>query len=294
MAKIIINGRDVLASATNDSIKCMFLELVAKSSIWTPKEKVTEAPIYPNVRRGRKEDKGREIAGVRIDDNTYANAAIKKAISKDVKFEDFEVCHIWPGTTYDERYHTLLQNLVMLPRALAALSDHMEDVISLLKYRAWELYGWHPAGTEIPQKPAFYPSSWGAAVPDFESAPEKKEVVSFEDLIKDLYYDDDKEAIEIDKVKRKVPKWLNSQDQICTTILTQFMQLSENGKKGVSREELKKASENHGVNDFMGNFNQMNNFGEKNHAKVFTEVGHIISLWEPVSEFVKVQFEYSL
>lgn len=290
MVKININGGDVLSSAIDDSIRHMLMELVARTSIWVPKEKVTEEPVYPNVRRGRKEDKGREIEGIKIDDNTYANAAIKRAISKDIKFEDFEVCHIWPGTTYDERYHTLLQNLVMLPRALAALSDHLEEAISVLKYRAWELYGWHPAGTQIPQKPAFYPSSWGSAVPDLTSAPEKKDLESLEDLLKEYFYDDDKEAIEVDKVKRKVPKWLNSQGQICTTILTQFMRLSENGKKGVSREELKEASENLGVNDFMGNFNQMKNFGEKNHAKVFSEDNYIITLWEPISDFVKIHF----
>lgn len=187
MAKITINGRDVLSSALDDSVKRILLELVAKSSIWSPKEKITDSPAYPNVRRGRKEDKGRIIAGIKIDDNTYANVALKKAISKDVKFEDFEVCHIWPGTTYDERYHTLLQNLVMIPRALAAFSDHLDEVIAMLKYRAWELYGWHPAGAEIPQKPPFYPSAWGAAVPDLETAPENKDKISFEDLLQELY-----------------------------------------------------------------------------------------------------------
>ncbi|MCM1153564.1 MAG: hypothetical protein NC328_07930 [Muribaculum sp.] len=171
MGKITINGRDVLSSAIDESIRSMLMELVARTSIWVPKGKVKDTPVYPNVKRGRKEDKGCEIAGIKIDDNTYANVAIKKAISKDVKFEDFEVCHIWPGTTYDEHYHTLLQNLVMLPRALAALSDHMEDVISVLKYRAWELYGWHPADEQIPQKPVFYPSSWGSAVPELISVP---------------------------------------------------------------------------------------------------------------------------
>lgn len=290
MGKITINGRDILNSALDDSNKHMLMELVARTSIWVPKENVKPGPIYPKVRRGPKEDKGREINGVRIDDNTYPNVAIKKTISKDVKFEDFEVCHIWPGTTYDERYHTLLQNLVMLPRALAALSDHMEEVISVLKYRAWELYGWHPAGTQTPQKPMFYPTSWGAAVPDMTSAPEKKEIESLEDLLKEYLYDDDKEAFEVDKVKRKIPKWLNSPGQVCSTILTQFMQLSEHGMKPVQREKLKNASESHGVSDFMGNFNQMKNFGEKNHAKVFTETDHIITLWEPVSDFVKEQF----
>lgn len=54
------------------------------------------------------------------------------------------VCHIWPGTTYDERYHTLLANLVLIPRILANLSDYFNAVIDVLKYRSYELYGWYP------------------------------------------------------------------------------------------------------------------------------------------------------
>ncbi len=90
--RLTVNGRDVLNQATFNEIKPAIMELIAQSSIWVPKEKVQPGPVFPDVKRGRSKDKGKVINGVRIDDNTYANRAIKVAISKGVKFEDFEVC----------------------------------------------------------------------------------------------------------------------------------------------------------------------------------------------------------
>ena len=263
------------------------MDIVALNSIWVPMEKVSMGPVYPNVKRGRAKDKGRIINDIRIDDNTYANRAMKEAISKGIKFEDFEVCHIWPGTTYDERYHTLLQNLVLIPRALAGLTDHLDDVINMLKYRAWELYGWRPDGQNIPQKPNYYPSSWGVELLDASTSGEDDDVISLEDYLKELDYEDDKEAEEIDKVRRKVPKWYKATDQINSIILNRFMKLSDNGKTCVTREQLKDCVEKDGVRDFMGNYNQMKNFGVNNHAKVFSEdEKKMVRLWEPVSDFI--------
>jgi hypothetical protein len=50
--------------------------------------------------------------------------------------------------------------MVLLPRSLAALSDHDAEIQASLKYRAYELYGWYPEGADIPVKPAFYPTNW--------------------------------------------------------------------------------------------------------------------------------------
>ncbi|HWQ55093.1 MAG TPA: hypothetical protein VN442_15505 [Bryobacteraceae bacterium] len=38
-------------------------------------------------------------------------------------FQNCAVCHIWPNSCYDERYHTCVANLVLLPSALASLTD---------------------------------------------------------------------------------------------------------------------------------------------------------------------------
>ena len=283
----IINGRDILTKTLTTPIIITLMDIVAATSIWVPVEKVSSNPVFPNVKKGRAKDKGRIINDLRIDDNTYANRAMKEAISKSIKFEDFEVCHIWPGTTYDERYHTLLQNLVMIPRALAGLTDHLDDIINMLKYRAWELYGWSPEGQSIPQKPDYYPTSWGLGVPDHITTSDDEDIISLEDYLEELDYEDDKEAEEIYKVRRRVPKWYNAHDQINSIILDVFMKLSDNGKNPVSREQLKDGAEKRGVKDFMGNYNQMKNYGVNNHAKVFSEdEKKMVRLWEPVKDFI--------
>ena len=44
------------------------------------------------------------------------------------------------------------------------------------------------------------------------------------------------------------------------------------------------------IEKFEGNFNQMKNFGEKNHGKVFDQIGNNIKLWEPVRSFVTEEY----
>ena len=93
--------------------------------------------------------------GIILDDNTMANQAIKKAVLKglekygihktDIKiFKGFEVCHIWEKTCYDERYHTSVANLVLIPREIAGLTDHCDAVKELLKYESFKRFGFLP------------------------------------------------------------------------------------------------------------------------------------------------------
>lgn len=107
------------------------------------------------------EKRGQILDGIRLDDNSYANVALKRALGLHrLQLEGFEACHIWPRTCYDQRFHTVIANLVLLPRALAGLTDHDLEIQASLQYRAFELYGWFPKGTPIPRKPSFYPSHW--------------------------------------------------------------------------------------------------------------------------------------
>lgn len=290
----VISGRAILNGNPNDGFRQTLLEVIAETSIWAPVEGIKPGPVYPGVKRGRPKDIGKLLNGVRIDDNTYAARAIGEAVSATAEFEDFEVWHIWPGTTYDERYHTLLQNLVMIPRALAALADQREDVTEMLKYRAWELYGWRPEGKEIPRRPEAYPSSWGAGIPDLSvtaggSDGEDDDAVALSEGL-GRGWDAEMEE-EIAKVERRVPKWLKKPEQINAIILTFYMKLSLNGTVRVTPEQLRNTCESNGVEKFAGNYSQMKNFGVSNHAKVFSELtdGSIV-LWEPISNFIRGLF----
>jgi hypothetical protein len=82
------------------------------------------------------------------------------------KLIGFECCHIWPNTCYDVRYHTVIANLVLLPRALAGLTDHDPQVQAALQYRSFELYRWHPEEWPAPERPAGFADQWRDPEPD--------------------------------------------------------------------------------------------------------------------------------
>lgn len=154
-------------------------QLIARTALFVSNEtaeflkennKNREYTWYPNYRRKDVEivKKGMGKDGIFYDDNTYANIGIKKALGYDKKeFHEYEVCHIWHKSCYDVRYHTSIVNLVLIPRAIAGLSDFDLDIINLLRYRAFDLYGWFPKSYKIngnnytpkePKKPNNYDS----------------------------------------------------------------------------------------------------------------------------------------
>jgi hypothetical protein len=93
---------------------------------------------------------------------------------------------------------------------------------------------------------------------------------------------------EIDKVKKRVPKWLNSPNQANHRILVQYFDLKRS-KDSVSFVELQQACS--GIENFQNHYVAMKNFGEKNHGKVFEEINKEIFLWEPVKSFITTEYE---
>lgn len=141
--------------------------LVAETAIWANPavhhrliQQTGNAAKYPHIRRasGKGEKRGQDINGIRLDDNTYANNAIKWAIGGRAQVKGYAVCHIWD--TKSEKDHTVIANLVLVPRALAGITDHHAPTKRMLQYRAYELYGWHPAGQKCPVMPDPYVSCW--------------------------------------------------------------------------------------------------------------------------------------
>lgn len=89
------------------------------------------------------------------------------------------------------------------------------------------------------------------------------------------------------KKDRKTPGWLKHPTRINSTILISYLELSEQYENITERMIRNKCST---INDFKGNFNQMKNFSEKDHGKVFEENFGIISLWKPVEKFIIEQY----
>ena len=300
----MLDGDEIQYSESFHQLEKPLMDLVAETSIWVNPAKVSKDPVYPNIRRGRAKDKGKIEDGVRIDDNTYANKALKTAISKDIDIANYTVCHIWPGTAYDQRYHTQLANLVLIPRVIAGLSDFCKKVVEMLKYRAYELYGWFPEEETAPEKPEYYPEKWGEFIKEeltvVNGDNDIENIIDIEDYLSDIgeyyteetdleYYNNNREEIEIDKVRRKVPKWIRCPHQINSTILNSYMELSRNGILPVAVSDLQDLCKNRGVEKFIGHYNQMKNFGLRNHAKVFEQSKYSgkIFLWPEVATYIK-------
>jgi predicted transcriptional regulator len=166
-------------AATHNGIRLS--TLIAETGLWANPEVhkkllTVGGAFFLDRRRYRAsqgEQRGQRVGAVMLDDNTFANGAIKRALGVSrADLLGFEACHIWPLTCYDERYHTAIANLVLLPRALAGLTDHDDEVRAVLQYRSYELYGWHPAEASKPMRPESYPETWLDPLP-FSSTVER-------------------------------------------------------------------------------------------------------------------------
>ena len=98
------------------------------------------------------------------------------------------------------------------------------------------------------------------------------------------------ENIEIEKVKSKVPKWLNNrQTQINSKILISFLEL--NKKCDIVTIDMLKHKCN--LPTFHSNFQQMCNFSKKNNAKIFSKLENKIFLWDKVEGFILNEYKNS-
>lgn len=162
-----MNGDTVLSEAVA-AMGVSLAELVARCSIWSHPDIVREAMRhdrnavwFPNCRRMKNGEIRRSIvSGIRLDDNSDANQAIKLATLGQCRILGFHACHVWPLTCYDPRYHTSIANLVLVPAALAGLTDFDDVVGGSLRRRAFELFGWHPEEEAAPDTPQGYPSEY--------------------------------------------------------------------------------------------------------------------------------------
>jgi len=95
---------------------------------------------------------------------------------------------------------------------------------------------------------------------------------------------------EIQKVKRKVPKWMLKRNQLNYRILDTYMLLTNNNEKSINILEFK----NHCSIDeklFATNYLGMKSISAKNHAKVFEEKRNKVTLWSPISDFIVALFQ---
>ena len=99
------------------------------------------------------------------DDNRSPTDAFRWANGLGTRLRDIQLNHIYSASRDPEAY-TSLANLVMTPAFLAKLTDTNTEVQALLKWRAYDLYGWMAAGHEKPERPEGYAAlAWAAPLP---------------------------------------------------------------------------------------------------------------------------------
>jgi 5-methylcytosine-specific restriction protein B len=89
---------------------------------------------------------------------------------------------------------------------------------------------------------------------------------------------------EIQKVQRKIPNWFNKPTQINSKILLNYLLLSNYNRKQVKKEDLENSCID--IQDFNGNYQQMKNSGENNHAQIFYEYNGYITLQNDIKDFI--------
>lgn len=107
---------------------------------------------------------------VLLDDNTSPTCAFLWAAGRS-KGPDVQFNHVWTASADPDAY-TALWNLCATPAFLAKTTDGSghEDVTSVLRYRSFELYRCHPAGTPVPTEPPGYRElAWAPHPPPVEN-----------------------------------------------------------------------------------------------------------------------------
>lgn len=88
---------------------------------------------------------------------------------------------------------------------------------------------------------------------------------------------------EIAKIKSRIPNWFLNRLQYNSRILYAFINLYERNGGNVTYNQLMEEAK---IPKFKGNFDQMKNFGEKNHGKIFEQIGENVYLWKKVEHIV--------
>jgi len=113
----------------------------------------------------------------------------------------------------------------------------------------------------------------------FERNSNKKENIENTDTLQES---------EILKIERKAPKWFRNTDNICSQILINFLELRSKDNY-VDYDKLFDRCQH--LKTFKNNFDQMRNFGIKNHGKVFEKNNSIVTIWEPVRKIIETEYE---
>ena len=118
--------------------------------------------VFPTVRSNSKRVTAIEAEGVVVgmyDDNTTPRWALLwahgiRGVSKQPSL-GWTFAHVWPSGM-DAGAYTHLANLAMIPECFGSLTDKQGPLTQFLRWHAWTVYQWKPAGEAEPQRPDGY------------------------------------------------------------------------------------------------------------------------------------------
>lgn len=96
------------------------------------------------------------------------------------------------------------------------------------------------------------------------------------------------EVAEINKVARKLKRWVSRPEQINTRILKAYLELERSGASRITEADI--ADKIGGTIKLGGNLAQMKIIADRNHGKVFDQHGDQLKIWPPVEIHVR-EFE---
>lgn len=91
------------------------------------------------------------------------------------------------------------------------------------------------------------------------------------------------DALEIDKIYRKIPRWFRNPTQINSQILIKYLELAKKGKP-VKIDELSEKCKH--IQTFQSNLAQMCYSSDKNNAKIFRKDGQYLYLERVIQDYV--------
>jgi hypothetical protein len=164
--------RELLARSSYGSAA----QAVAALTRWAHPETVQQTgnrELFPVIRCRVISDRGRDTSlpngrRVMMDDNTAPTEAflfthgISRSAYRDVQFN-----HVWQNANEVASY-TSLANICVTPSFLSKLTDTDEEIAGLLRFRAYHLYSYAPAG-EIPAPAAYASVTWAEPLPVVEN-----------------------------------------------------------------------------------------------------------------------------
>lgn len=134
------------------------LHAVAEMTLFSHPATVSQTQnknVFSIVRNAHKRGEIDPTMKVMFDDNNGPSRAFEWAIMSRLNWKDVQFNHIYSDSQNVELY-TSLANLCVTPAFLAKLTDTDEAVKNLLKYRAYDLYGFLPQNEARPTRPKAY------------------------------------------------------------------------------------------------------------------------------------------